>query len=116
MKSTKKFWSFVGVFFFVFFAVAGTLYAQTEDILRVAFTADARTIDPGTATRDYTGYATISGLYDFLVQYARVPNEDGTIGVDTAKVEPMLAERWEHNEDMSEWVCLLYTSPSPRDS
>ena len=32
----------------------GTAYAQS-DTLRVAFTTDARTLDPATVTRDYTG-------------------------------------------------------------
>jgi len=85
----------------------GTASANTTDTLRVAFTTDARTLDPATVTRDYTGYASIGAIYDFLVQYARVPNTDGTISVDTTKVEPMLAERWEHNADMSEWTFYL---------
>ena len=85
----------------------GTASANSTDTLRVAFTTDARTLDPATVTRDYTGYASIGAIYDFLVQYARVPNTDGTISVDTTKVEPMLAERWEHNADMSEWTFYL---------
>jgi peptide/nickel transport system substrate-binding protein len=84
----------------------GTAYAQS-DTLRVAFTTDARTLDPATVTRDYTGYASVGAIYDFLVQYARVPNADGTVSVDTTKVEPMLAESWEHNADMSEWTFHL---------
>jgi peptide/nickel transport system substrate-binding protein len=83
-----------------------TAYAQS-DTLRVAFTTDARTLDPATVTRDYTGYASVGAIYDFLVQYARVPNADGTVSVDTTKVEPMLAESWEHNADMSEWTFHL---------
>ena len=90
-----------------FFLALGTAWAQSTDTLRVAFTTDARTLDPGTATRDYTGYAGIGAIYDFLVQYAKVPNPDGTVTVDTTKVEPMLAESWEHNADMSEWTFHL---------
>ena len=85
----------------------GTSYAQTGEVLRVAFTSDARSLDPGITTRDYTGYAVIGGLYDFLVQYDIKPNKDGTFTTDTTKVVPMLAERWEHNQDMSEWTFYL---------
>ena len=46
-------------------------------------------------------------IYDFLVQYERKLNKDGTYTVDTTKVLPMLAERWEHNPDMSEWTFYL---------
>jgi len=94
-------------FSFIWVAGVGTSHSQTGDVLRVAFITDARTFDPATVTRDYTGYAVIGGIYDFLVQYARVPNPDGTVSVDTTKVEPMLAERWEHNADMSEWTFYL---------
>ena len=85
----------------------GSASAKSTDTLWVAFTTDARTLDPATVTRDYTGYASIGAIYDFLVQYARIPNADGTISVDTTKVVPMLAERWEHNADMSEWIFHL---------
>ena len=95
------------VIFMALFAILGTAVAQSTDTLRVAFTTDARTLDPATVTRDYTGYAGIGAIYDFLVQYARVPNPDGTITVDTTTVEPMLAERWEPNADMSEWTFHL---------
>jgi peptide/nickel transport system substrate-binding protein len=93
--------------FMALMVTSGTAVAQSADTLRVAFTSDARTLDPATATRDYTGYASIGAIYDFLVQYAQVVNADGTISVDTTKVEPMLAERWEHNADMSEWTFHL---------
>ena len=63
------------------------------ELLRVAFPADARSFDPGITTRDYAGYAVISGIYDFLVQYDKKPNNDGTVTVDTTKVIPMLAEK-----------------------
>lgn len=75
--------------------------------LKVAFTADARTFDPGSVTRDYTGYGSVGAMYDFLVQYARVPQPDGSIKVDTTKIVPMLAEKWEFNKDMSEWTFHL---------
>ncbi len=75
--------------------------------LTVAFTADARTFDPGSATRDYTGYAAAGAMYDALVQYERIPQPDGTVKVDTTKIVPMLAEKWEFNEDMSEWTFHL---------
>lgn len=78
--------------------------SSAADVVRVAFTTDARTIDPGSATRDYTGYAAISGIYDGLVAYPRNLTKDGAYSVDTTKVEPMLAESWEHNADMSEWT------------
>ncbi|MBW1721163.1 MAG: ABC transporter substrate-binding protein [Deltaproteobacteria bacterium] len=80
---------------------------KAKDTLRVAFITDARTFDPATITRDYTGYAAVGAMYDFLVQYERVPQPDGTVKVDTTKVVPMLAERWEHNADMSEWTFYL---------
>jgi len=89
------------------FTGIGSSYAQTGELLRVAFPADARSFDPGITTRDYAGYAVISGIYDFLVQYDKKPNKDGTVTVDTTKVIPMVAERWEHNPDMSEWTFYL---------
>jgi peptide/nickel transport system substrate-binding protein len=89
------------------FTGIGSSYAQTGELLRVAFPGDARSFDPGITTRDYTGYAVISGIYDFLVQYDKKPNKDGTLTVDTTKVIPMLAEKWEHNPDMSEWTFSL---------
>lgn len=107
MKRTRRFCVLLCAFSFIWVAGVGTSHSQTGDVLRVAFVADARTFDPATVTRDYTGYAVIGGIYDFLVQYARVPNPDGTVSVDTTKVEPMLAERWEHNADMSEWTFYL---------
>ena len=66
----------------------GTSHAQTGELLRVAFPADARSFDPGITTRDYTGYAVIGGIYDFLVQYDMKPNKDGTITADTTKFCP----------------------------
>ena len=93
---------------FVLLTVFGSpAHAQTGEILRVAFVADARTIDPGVVTRDYAGYAAIGGIYDFLVQYDTKLNKEGTYTTDTTKVLPMLAERWEHNPDMSEWTFYL---------
>jgi len=91
----------------ILFGTDGTSLAQSGEVLRVAFTADGRSIDPGITTRDYTGYAVIGGIYDFLVQYDKKPNKDGTLTVDTTKIVPMLAERWEHNPDMSEWTFFL---------
>jgi peptide/nickel transport system substrate-binding protein len=88
-------------------AAGGISHAQTGEMLRVAFTSDARSIDPGITTRDYTGYSVISGIYDFLVQYDKKPNKDGTFTTDTTKILPMLAERWEHNPDMSELTFTL---------
>ena len=107
MKQTMRLGMFLCVLSFILITGFGISVAATGDTLRVAFVADARTLDPGTATRDYTGYASIGAIYDFLVQYARIPNPDGTVTVDTTKVEPMLAERWEHNPDMSEWTFYL---------
>ena len=104
MKKGMTFWFWVTMFSFLFMAASSTSYAQTGDVLRVAFTSDARSIDPGITTRDYTGYAVIGGIYDFLVQYELKPNKDGTFTTDTTKVVPMLATRWEHNPDMSEWT------------
>jgi peptide/nickel transport system substrate-binding protein len=49
----------------------------------------------------------VGALYDCLVQYEKVPQADGTVKVDTTKVIPMLAERWEHNAEMSEWTFHL---------
>ena len=88
----------------VLFMGQGLPALAAPNILTVGFPTDPRSLDPGTATRDYTGYASIAAIYDGLVQYARVTREDGTVKVDTTKVEPMLAERWEHNADMSEWT------------
>jgi len=107
MKRGWIFW--VGVFMlsFLWLTNSGTSYAQTGEVLRAAFTADARSLDPGITTRDYTGYAVIGGLYDFLVQYDLQANKDGTFTTDTTKFVPMLAERWEHNPDMSEWTFYL---------
>jgi peptide/nickel transport system substrate-binding protein len=107
MKKGMTFWFWVTMFSFLFTAASLTSYAQTGEVLRVAFTSDARSIDPGITTRDYTGYAVIGGIYDFLVQYDLKPNKDGTFTTDTTKVVPMLATRWEHNPDMSEWTFYL---------
>ena len=107
MKRAKGLWLLGSVFFFICLAGPGISSAQDGDLLRVAFVSDARSFDPGITTRDYTGYAVIGGLYDFLVQYARVKNQDGTFDVDTTKVIPMLAEKWENNSDMSEWTFYL---------
>ena len=41
--------------------------------------ADARSIDPGMTTRDYTGYAVIGGIYASSVQYDIKLNKDGTL-------------------------------------
>lgn len=109
MKKEKVIFVVVAILFSFVLVGSGNVCAKSADTLRVAFTADARTIDPATTTRDYTGYASIGAIYDFLVQYARVPNPDGTVKVDTTKIEPMLAQRWEHNADMSEWVFYLRT-------
>ena len=108
MKRTKWLLVLGSVFFFIYLTVPAIASGQQDgDLLRVAFVSDARSFDPGITTRDYTGYAVIGGLYDFLVQYARVENPDGTFEVDTTKVVPMLAERWENNSDMSEWTFHL---------
>jgi peptide/nickel transport system substrate-binding protein len=106
MKEPKRWWVFLCALTLIWAAGLGTADAAA-DTLRVAFVTDARTMDPGTATRDYTGYASIGAIYDFLVQYERIPNPDGTITVDTTKIVPMLAERWENNPDMSEWTFYL---------
>ena len=107
MKNGKWIWiGFLALSVFGFTGI-GSSYAQTGELLRVAFPGDARSFDPGITTRDYTGYAVISGIYDFLVQYDKKPNKDGTLTVDTTKVIPMLAEKWEHNPDMSEWTFYL---------
>ena len=107
MKKGMTFWFWVTMFSFLLVAASLTSYAQTGEVLRVAFTTDARTFDPAIVTRDYTGYAVIGGLYDFLVQYDLKPNKDGTFTTDTTKFVPMLAERWEHSSDMSEWTFYL---------
>ena len=107
MRKGMTFWFWVMMFSFLFTAASLTSYAQTGEVLRVAFTSDARSIDPGITTRDYTGYAVIGGLYDFLVQYDIKPNKDGTFTTDTTKVVPMLATRWEHNPEMSEWTFFM---------
>lgn len=106
MKGCKRWCVFLCALSLMWVAGLGTAGAAA-DTLRVAFVTNARTVDPGTATRDYTGYASIGAIYDFLVQYERMPNPDGTIKVDTTKIVPMLAERWEHNPDMSEWTFYL---------
>ncbi len=54
-----------------------------------------------------SGYAAIGGIYDFLVQYDKKPNKDGTLPLIQRRCLPMLAERWEHNPDMSEWTFFL---------
>ncbi|MCK4961555.1 MAG: hypothetical protein KAS19_03670, partial [Anaerolineales bacterium] len=95
MKGCKRLCVFLCALSLMWVAGLGTAGAAA-DTLRVAFVTDARTVDPGTATRDYTGYASIGAIYDFLVQYERIPNPDGTIKVDTTKIVPMPAERWEH--------------------
>jgi peptide/nickel transport system substrate-binding protein len=102
-------WIWIGMVGLALLALTGigNSNAQTGELLRVAFPADARSFDPGMTTRDYAGYAVISGIYDFLVQYDKKPNKDGTLTVDTTKVIPMVAERWEHNPDMSEWTFYL---------
>ena len=107
MKKGKWIWIGIVALSLLGFTGIGSSYAQTGELLRVAFPADARSFDPGITTRDYAGYAVISGIYDFLVQYDKKPNKDGTLTVDTTKVIPMLAERWEHNPDMSEWTFYL---------
>lgn len=107
MKRSRIIWFWVMGLSLLMTGGIGTSYAQTGEVLRVAFISDARSIDPGITTRDYTGYAVIGGLYDFLVQYDIKPNKDGTFTTDTTKVVPMLAERWEHNPDMSEWTFYL---------
>ena len=107
MKKGKWIWIGIVALSLLGFTGIGSSYAQTGELLRVAFPADARSFDPGITTRDYAGYAVISGIYDFLVQYDKKPNKDGTVTVDTTKVIPMLAERWEHNPDMSEWTFYL---------
>ena len=108
MKRGRKFWFWVMTLSILLgTAGIGISHAQTGEMLRVAFTSDARSIDLGITTRDYTGYAVIGGLYDFLVQYDIKPNKDGTFTTDTTKVVPMLATRWEHNPDMSEWTFYL---------
>ncbi len=88
-------------------SAAGGQTCWAKDTLTVAFTTDSRSFDPATTTRDFPGYATVGALYDWLVQYEKVPQADGTIKVDTTKVVPMLAERWEHNPEMSEWTFHL---------
>jgi peptide/nickel transport system substrate-binding protein len=107
MKKRMIFWFWVTILSFLWTAGNLPSYAQTGDVLRVAFTSDARSIDPGITTRDYTGYAVIGGIYDFLVQYDLKPNKDGTFATDTTKIVPMLATRWEHSPDMSEWTFTL---------
>src|SRR4030042_6130297 len=107
MKRGWVFWVGVLILSFLWLTNSGTSYAQTWEVLRVAFTADARSLDPGITTRDYTAYAVIGGLYDFLVQYDLQANKDGTFTTDTTKIVPMLAEKWEHNQDMSDWTFYL---------
>jgi len=107
MKRGGMFLVWVTMLSLLWTAGSGISYAQTADALRVAFTSDARSFDPGITTRDYTGYAVIGGIYDFLVQYDLKTNKDGTFTTDTTKVVPMLAERWEHNPEMSEWTFYL---------
>ena len=94
----------------VAFVITGsyaTCPAKMRDVLRVAVADDARMLDPATVTRDQTGYAVIGAMYDYLVRYPRMPKPDGTFEVDTTRVEPMLAERWEHNAAMSDWTFHL---------
>jgi len=106
MKKERMF-GYGMILLLILFGMNSTSLAQSGEVLRVAFSADARTFDPGVVTRDYTGYAVIGGIYDFLVQYDLKPNKDGTFTTDTTKFMPMLAERWEHNPDMSEWTFYL---------
>ena len=107
MKKGKWIWIGIVALSLSGFTGISSSYAQTGELLRVAFPADARSFDPGITTRDYAGYSVISGIYDFLVQYDKKSNKDGTVTVDTTKVIPMVAERWEHNPDMSEWTFYL---------
>ena len=107
MKKGGIFWIWFLTLTLLWTVGSGISYAQTGEGLRVAFPADARTFDPAIVTRDYTGYAVIGGIYDFLIQYDLKPNKDGTFTTDTTKFVPMLAERWEHNPDMSEWTFYL---------
>ena len=107
MSKVSRVWLLVLVVGLVAVTGGNVFAAEARDVLRVAFLTDARTVDPSTVTRDYTGYAAISGMYDALVRYAHVTNPDGTISVDTTKVVPHLAERWEYNSDMSEWTFYL---------
>ena len=87
MKKGKWIWIGIVALSLSGFTGIGSSYAQTGELLRVAFPADARSFDPGITTRDYAGYAVIGGIYDFLVQYDKKPNKDGTVTVDTTKVD-----------------------------
>ena len=89
MKATMRLGVFSWVLSFILITGFEVSHAATADTLRVAFVADARILDPATATRDYTGYASIRAIYDFLVQYARIPNPDGTVTVDTTQRLPV---------------------------
>ena len=61
MKEPKRWCVFVCALTLIWAAGLGTAGAAA-DTLRVAFVTDARTVDPGTATRDYTGYASIGAI------------------------------------------------------
>ena len=60
MEKNIRFWIWVLMLSLLWGGI-GTSYAQTGEVLRVAFPADARTFDPAIVTRDYTGYAVIGG-------------------------------------------------------
>ena len=53
MEKNSRFWIWVLMLSLLWGGI-GTSYAQTGEVLRVAFPADARTFDPAIVTRDYT--------------------------------------------------------------
>lgn len=70
--------------------------AAFEQVLIVGTTYDPKTLDPALAY-DIASGMIIQNIYDSLVGY-----EPGT-----AELSPKLAERWESNENATEWVFYL---------
>jgi ABC-type transport system substrate-binding protein len=96
--------------------MAGAQTGWAKDTLTVAFTTDSRSFDPSTATRDFAGYATVGALYDWLVQYEKVTQADGTVKVDTTQVVPMLAERLEQRRHVGMGLYLRKNAKFHRQS
>ena len=77
-------------------------FAEKEIVVRGAMAmGQFSAIDPHTAN-EHTGYTVVAAMHNSLV---RTP--PGGASADPAALEGDLAQKWEHNNDMTEWIFYL---------